>query len=95
MILIPMNLVNPYSSFLFHCYSRANTLTSTFLSGNLGLKTFLVNNWTRTVSKPGGGAPMNTVGGALTLSVNVYDNSAVATIGSGAKINQNPVYQTP
>src|SRR5262249_20254253 len=57
-----------------------STLAGPFLSGNLGLQTFLVNNWTRTVSAPGGGAPLNEVGGALTLAVNVYDNGAVARI---------------
>ncbi len=71
-----------------------STLTGPFLSGNLGLQSFFVNNWTRTVSAPSGAAPLNAVGGALTLDVNVYQNSAVARIGSGARINQDPVYQT-
>src|SRR4030095_2966963 len=36
-----------------------STLTGTFLSGNLGLQSLFINNWTRSVSKPGGGAPKN------------------------------------
>src|SRR5262249_16293163 len=87
---------DPSSSNLTKAFgSNPVALLTPFLSGNLGVQTFLVNNWTRTVSKPGGGAPKNSVGLAFTLDVNVYDNSAQATIGSGARINQDPTYQTP
>src|SRR5262249_1497215 len=65
------------------------------LSGNLGLQNFFVNNWTRTVSKPGSGAPLNKLGLAFSIDVNVYDNEAVASIGSGALINQDLAYQKP
>ena len=64
------------------------------LGGNLGLQNFFVNNWTRTVSKPGSGAPLNKLGLAFSIDVNVYNNGAVASIGSGALINQDPAYQT-
>src|SRR5262249_29178221 len=56
---------------------------------------FLVNNWTRTVSKPTSGQPMNKIGVAGSIDVNIYNNTAVATIGAGARINQNPLFQTP
>lgn len=76
-------------------YEPIAALTGPFLSGNLGLQSYLVNNYTATSSGSAGGQPQNKLGIALSLAVNVYDNSAVATIGSGAKINQNPAYQTP
>jgi hypothetical protein len=71
------------------------SLTTGFLGGTLGLQTFLVNNDTRTSSGPAGAAAQNGIGVALSLSVNLYTNTAVATIGSGARINQDPAYQTP
>jgi hypothetical protein len=82
------------SSSLTKLFANPATDLGFLLGGNLGLQNFFVNNWTRTVSKPGSGMPKNELGVALSLDVNIYDNVADAQIGAGAHINQTPAYQT-
>jgi hypothetical protein len=60
-----------------------------FLDGKLGLNSFLINSWARSVVK----SPDGKVSIAGSVDYTSYDNDSEASIGAGASINQDPAYQ--
>ena len=77
---IPQNIVN-----------QGMSAITNLLDGTLGVASNLLNTWTMAGSKALQG---QATAWALSIGVNTYINNSNATIDSGAKINQNTIYQS-